>query len=261
MPTLELTVLHASTMRNLENDESQNTLTLMADLLIPEKADVVGMSNNLTLTCLEGGDGEDMLADWRRGGEMVVVGPLKYRPVYAPRQEVKENKVSLVTSINGLSYIPHEFRVVRGKAHVLLATRRVKRVLEPLQAGTRIELTPTLTIQLVEVNEVEGLLRFRFEYDAERPASFFDPDTGTPFIDSVHLIDDTGEVVVGHAGTGEPPGVRHGIYEGDGQMTFRLAEGRTGASIRFGVVLEMEAREVEFVAENVAMPIAPPAVP
>ena len=162
---------------------------------------------------------------------------------------------TIITTINGVDHVPSMLRTIRGAGHVLRATRRVTRELADPMEGSVIELTPSLAIRLVELEKKEGQLRVRFGYDAARPATFFDPNSGVPFIESVRVEDETGAVAPGHAGMADEANARLGVFAGEGRMTFPLAEEHRAVKLHFDVVLEVVEEEVEFVARDVGMPI------
>ena len=254
-PSAEVSLLHASSSVNLQTGEAQRTFIVQVDLIVPELVDAVGLSHQIELTELRDGDGEDLLAAWRRTGQLVFGGPRHYGAIRPHRNPGSRGAVSLSTSLNGLPYIPPTFSVVRGKAYVLLASRRVVRELRPVTQSAILELTPSLSIQIVRLKREAGSLEVQFEYDAGQPAPFFNPNVEPPFIEAVRLLDDQGQEVAGHGGTPQEQPPRERLFRGNGQLVFGLPEGRQPAALRFDVVLEMEEREVEFIARNVAMPV------
>ena len=82
---VELSHVHATHSVDLIKGTSESTLILQVDVRIPEGTDVVGLSNQVTMRELVGGDGDDLLEQWRRGGELVFGGPRVYSPPYLPR--------------------------------------------------------------------------------------------------------------------------------------------------------------------------------
>ena len=269
-PSAEVSLLHASSSLNLKTGDVQRTFIVQADLIIPEAVDAVGLSHQIELTELKAADGQDLLAAWRRTGQLVFGGPRHYGAVGPHRQAGRRGAVSLSTSLNGLPYIPPQFQTVRGKAYVLLATRRVTRELSPLTQGALIELTPSLSIQVVRIKREGASLEVQFAYDAQQPSPFFNPTAVPPFIDTARLIDDQGQEVTGHGGATPPPPApgapgddqqepqpQGGLFQGQGELTFALPEPRQPAALLFDVVVEMQEREVEFLARDVPMPIEP----
>jgi hypothetical protein len=255
-PTAEVSLLHATSSMNLETGDVQRTFIVQADLVIPAEADAVGMSHQIELTELKGSDGQDLLAAWRRTGQIVFGGPRHYSPLTGPRQPGR-GAVSLSTSINGLPYLPSGFEVVRGRAHLLLATRRVVRELSPLTEGAMLELTPSLVVQIVRMKHEGNSLEIRYEYRADQPAPFFNPNVRPPFIDQVSLIDDSGSQLTGHSGAPQPGEGRQGVYEGQGQLMFNIPDGRAPRAVQFSVVIEMQEQDVEFLARDARLPIEP----
>ena len=256
LPSAEVSLLHATSTRNLKTGDVQRTFIVQVDLNVPEGVDAVGLSHQIELSELKGAQGEDLLAAWRRTGQLVFAGPRHYGAIAPHRQGGRRGSVSLSTSLNGLPYIPPRFETVRGKAFVLLATRRVARELTPLSQGSLLELTPSLSLQILRIKHEGQNVEVQFAYDADQPSPFFSPSAVPPFIESVRLVDDQGGEVAGHGGAPQQQEARGGLFQGRGQLVFALPEGRKPASLKFDVVTEMQEREVEFVARDVPMPVA-----